>query len=159
MSLNENNIIEKTIEEQTIEEQITTNSVLTNLDIFLENEKNNNKNEPWSKLDKINKNQKLCIFADKYRIEQELNEIQYIQLLSFFKECLERKKLHRVKDVIYDKVNGIIKEVPSLIFNKSMNHYTLKNTDKRVSTIKSLAPRRKHVTAKNIINNSSDEEL
>ena len=53
----------------------TTNKSATNLsslDKFLENEKNNNANEPWSKLDKTVKTKKLLAFAEKYRSEQTL---------------------------------------------------------------------------------------
>ena len=136
---------------------------LLTLDLFLENEKNNNAQEPWSKLDKTNKNNKLIIFADKDKEDNQLSEIEYAKLLVFFKECLVRKKLQRVKDVIYDKVTGIIKDVPALIYNKNANHFTLKNIDKRISTIKSLAPRRNKgskVTIKNVIDNdNSDEEI
>ena len=85
---------------------------LSTLDLFLENEKNSNAHEPWSKLDKTNKNKKLVIFAEKYKEEKQLSEIEYNRLLTFFKDCLVRKKLQRVKDVIYDKVSGVIKDVP-----------------------------------------------
>jgi len=157
---NDNHKFQNIIKTNSIVWTEKNNSNLTCLDAFLENEKISNTNEPWSKLDKINKNKKLHIFAEKYKEEHNLNEIQYIQLKTFFKESLDRKKLHRVKDVIYDKLTGVIKEVPSLVFNKITNHYTLKNMDKRISTIKSLAPtRRNKITAKNIINNSSDEEI
>ena len=37
---------------------------LSNLDKFLEDEKNNNKNEPWCKLDKTIKTKKLLEFVD-----------------------------------------------------------------------------------------------
>ena len=43
-----------------------SSSDLTNLDKFLENEKINNANEPWSKLDKTAKIKKLSLFADNY---------------------------------------------------------------------------------------------
>ena len=74
----------------------------------------------------------------------------------FFKDCLDKKKLQRVKDVIYDKDTGEIKEVPALHFNKPTIHFTLKNIDKRVSTTRSLAPKKVRGTAKNIENYDSD---
>ena len=39
-------------------------SNLENLDKYLENEKNNNSNEPWSKLDKTAKIKKMHIYAE-----------------------------------------------------------------------------------------------
>ena len=129
---------------------------LSNLDKFLENEKISNSNEPWSKLDKTAKTRKLLTFAEKYRTEQNLTDPEYSKLVAFFKDCLDKKKLQRVKDVIYDKDTGEIKEVPALHFSKPTVHFTLKNIDKRVSTIRSLAPKKKG-TAKNITDNDESD--
>jgi hypothetical protein len=109
---------------------------LSNLDKFLDNEKTNNKNDQWCKLDKTVKTQKLLAFAEAYKKENELDEEEAQILIKFFKDCLDKKKLARVKDVIYDKVTGEIKEIPALLHSKK--HFTLKNIEKRVSTIKSL---------------------
>jgi hypothetical protein len=109
---------------------------LSNLDKFLDNEKTNNKNDQWCKLDKTVKTQKLLAFAEAYKKENELDEEEAQILIKFFKDCLDKKKLARVKDVIYDKVTGEIKEIPALLHSK--RHFTLKNVEKRVSTIKSL---------------------
>lgn len=115
---------------------------LSNLDKFLENEKNTNVNEPWCKLNKTVKNKKLIEFVDTYKTNNNLSQEEENLLLTFFKDCLERKKLQRVKDVIYDKDIGIIKDIPALHFVKENKHFTLKNLDKRVSTLKSLAPKK-----------------
>ena len=130
---------------------------LSTLDKFLENEKISNANEPWSKLDKTAKTKKLLLFAEKYRTEQSLTEPEYSKLVAFFKDCLDKKRLQRVKDVIYDKDTGEIKEVPALHFNKPTIHFTLKNIDKRVSTIRSLAPKKKG-TAKNVVSNNDNND-
>ena len=116
---------------------------LANLDKFLENEKINNSNEPWSKLDKTAKIKKLALFAENYKTEQNLSDEEYQQLIAFFRECLDKKKLQRVKDVNYNKDTGEIKDIPALHYNKPSNHFTLKNIDKRVSTLKSLALRKR----------------
>lgn len=125
---------------------------LENLDKFLENEKITNSNEPWSKLDKTAKMRKLTLFADNYKVGNDLTNIEYDKLIAFFKECLDKKKLQRVKDVNYNKDTGEIKNIPALFFNKPLIHFTLKNIDKRVSTLKGLAPKKKQGTAKNIKN-------
>ena len=65
------------------------------------------------------------------------------------KDCLDKKKIYRVKDVLYDKETGLIKEIPALTFIKSTKHFTLKNLDKRVTTQKSLPPK-KSGTIRNI---------
>lgn len=112
---------------------------LSSLDKFLEDEKVTNQNEPWCKLNKTIKTKKLIEYADTYK---DIDDEEKSLLITFFKESLERKKLQRVKDVIYDKVNGQIKEIPALTYIKASKHFTLKNMDKRVSTMKSLTPKK-----------------
>ena len=131
-----------------IKETKSSNNLL-NLENFLENEKNNNKNEPWCKLNKTIKIQKLIEFVDSYKIDNKLNKEEENLLIFFFKDCLERKKLQRVKDVVYDKETGVIKNIPALHYTKSTKHFTLKNIEKRVSTLKSLAPKKINTTIKN----------
>jgi hypothetical protein len=131
---------------------------LANLDKFLENEKINNAGEPWSKLDKTAKIKKLTVFADKYKEQNNLSQPEYQQLITFFRDCLDKKKLQRVKDVNYNKETGEIKDIPALHFNKPSTHFTLKNVDKRVSTLRGLAPKKKQGTAKNIKTSDSDTE-
>ena len=127
---------------------------LSTLERFLENEKNNNKNEPWSKLDKTAKIKKIIAFAEQYKIDNDITEEENALLVAFLKDCLDRKRLTRVKDVIYDKTTGLIKEIPSLHFNKNNKHFTLKNLDKRVSTLKSLPPKKVHVVTTNEVTKS-----
>ena len=136
-----------------------SSSDLTNLDKFLENEKNSNANEPWSKLDKTAKIKKISVFAEKYKTENTLSDDEFEKLTGFLKDCLDRKKLQRVKDVIYDKLTGEIKDIPALHHNKQSNHFTLKNTDKHVSTTRSLAPKKVRGTAKNVVNYDSDTSM
>ena len=136
---------------------------LSNLEKYLENEKNNNKNEPWCKLDKTIKTQKITEFAKSYKEEKNLSDEETTLLISFLKDCLDKKKLQRVKDVIYDKVVGIIKDIPALSYTKQTKHFTLKNIDKRVSTLKSLTPKKAQGTIKNKVivdknDNSSDSD-
>ena len=131
---------------------------LSNLEKFLEDEKNNNSNEPWCKLNKTIKTKKLIEFVDVYKTEKKLDEIECISLTAFLKDCLDKKKLQRVKDVIYDKTNGTVKEIPALHYIKSNKHFTLKNIDKRVSTLKSLAPKKGNKSIKNKISTANDSE-
>jgi hypothetical protein len=122
---------------------------LSNLEKFLENEQNNNKNDPWCKLDKTIKTKKLIEYVTLYKADNKLDEEESELLISFFKDCLDRKKFQRVKDVIYDKATGLIKEIPALSYTKATKHFTLKNIDKRVSTQKSLPVKKTQGTIKN----------
>ena len=122
---------------------------LSNLDKFLENEKNNSKNEPWCKLDKTIKTKKMSDYVEIYKKDKNLNKEETKLLADFLKDCLDRKRLQRVKDVVYDKTLGVIKEIPALSYTKATKHFTLKNIDKRVSTLKSLTPKKAQGTIKN----------
>jgi hypothetical protein len=112
---------------------------LSNLDKFLEQEMKNNSNDPWCKLNKTVKLRKFQEFIHNYKREKNLQEDEAKLLTSFLSDCLDKKKLSRVKDVVYDKETGLIKEIPALMYIKSTKHFTLKNIDKRVSTLKSLS--------------------
>lgn len=123
---------------------------LSNLDTFLNEEMKNNEAEPWCKLNKTIKIQKMLEFVEKYKTENVLNESERQLLINFLKECLDKKKLLRVKDVVYDKIKGTIIEIPSLVYNKPINHFTLKNMDKqRISTLKSLSVKKINGTIRN----------
>lgn len=124
------------------ETKSTSSNDLSSLDKFLENEKNNNNDEPWCKLNKTTKTKKLQEYVEVYKEQNTLSDEESSNLFLFLKDCIDRKKLHRVKDVIYDKENGTIKDIPALYYVKANKHFTLKNIDKRVSTLKSLAPKK-----------------
>ena len=119
------------------------------LDRFLEDEKITNLNGPWCKLDKTIKLKKLLVFAEKYKEENNLQKQEELDLIEFFKDGLNKKKFNRVKDVIYDKTTGEVKSVPLLMYNTISKNFTLKSSDKRVSTLKGLPPKKIHGTLKN----------
>ena len=139
-------------------QETKSNNDMSNLDKFLETEKNNNKNEPWSKLDKTIKIKKIISFAEIYKEDQQMTDEESKLLIYFLKDCLDRKRLSRVKDVIYDKTSGLIKDIPSLHYNKPTKHFTLKNIDKRVSTLKSLAPKKRSTIKNTILNITTHDE-
>jgi hypothetical protein len=113
------------------------------IDEILENEKIKNKSDPWNKLDKTVKIQKLHAFAEKYGKDNGLPMKEIKSLKQFFIGCLEKQKLQKTKDVVYDKEKKELISIPSLHFNAESHNFTLKNMDaKRVSTIKSLTPKR-----------------
>ena len=122
------------------------------MDKLLENEKQKNKTESWTKLDKTIKLQKLTAFAEKYGKDNGLPVKEIKQLHAFFGDCLEKNKLQKIKDVVYDKETREINSIPALHFNTINQHFTLKIIDsKRVSTLKSLTPKRIVKTKENTI--------
>ena len=64
-------------------------------------------------------------------------------LKNFFKSSWDKNKLAKSKDVVYNKEEMKIMSIPSLHFNQLNHNFTLKIMDtKRVSTLKSLTPKR-----------------
>jgi hypothetical protein len=119
-----------------------------NIDSILENEKQKNKSDSWNKLDKTVKIQKLHAFAEKHGKDNGYPAKEVKNLKVFFVDCLNKSKLQKTKDVVYDKESGEISAIPALFFNNITHNFTLKIMDaKRVSTLKSLTPKR--ITEKN----------
>lgn len=115
------------------------------LNSMLAMEKKESITDSWQKVNKTNKLIKLKTFADEYCIAHDLSEDEKEILLTFLKDAMDKKKLHRVKDVVYDKVTGIVKDIPGLHYMKNKKHFTLRFTnEKRVSTLKSLGPKREN---------------
>lgn len=116
---------------------------MKSLDNLLEKERQYNKSEHWNKLDKTQKTQILHSFAEKYGREKGIPMKEIKQMKLFFNHCLERGKLSKVKDVVYNKETREIDSIPSLFFNAEKKQYTLRNIEtKRVSTLKSLTPKK-----------------
>jgi len=115
----------------------STETIL-NIEEILEKESVLNKLEPWCKLDKTLKLNKLSIYADLLATKHILVDNEKNELKKFLSYCLERKSLNKVKDVVYDRENGIIKNIPNIQFNNITRKFYLKRSEKHVSTIKSL---------------------
>jgi hypothetical protein len=113
------------------------------VDTILEKETQQNKSESWNKLNKTSKIQKLNHYAEKYGTDQKYGTKEIKSLKQFFLDSLERGKLQKTKEVIYDKNTQMINEIPGLFLHPTNHNFTLRITDtKRVSTLKSLAPKR-----------------
>jgi hypothetical protein len=128
-------------------------STFSAIDQMLENEKIQNKKENWNKINKTVKIQKLHEFAEKYGKEHSIPVKDIKSLKIFFNDSLDKNKLQKTKDIVYDKEKGVITSIPSLFFNSTNRSFTLRIMDaKRISTIKSLTPKR-------IIENEKDTEI
>ena len=119
-----------------------------NIDDYLQKEKALSKDKPWNKLGKATKLRKISEFVTEYTLEQGLSGRQAVILHRYLNGCLEKKKLQRVKDVIYDSVGGKINSIPGLAMNKAANKFTLRRQDKKRSTLKGLAPKRRKNSGK-----------
>ena len=108
-----------------------------NINDILDNEIENNKHKPWNKLAKNIKIKLLKNYADEYCKEKKYAENIKKNLISYFLKSLERKKLSKVKDIIYDCENNVIKSIPSLSYDNIKNKFTLRNNpDKKKTSVK-----------------------
>lgn len=115
----------------------------SNLDKILENEKQSNKSESWNKLDNMVKTQALHAYAETYGKEKSMSTKDIKSLKTFFSDCVRSNKLNKTKDVRYERDTKTITSIPALFYNSSSHNFTLRNVDaKRVSTLKSLTPKR-----------------
>ena len=121
MLLNSNNSITTTT---------NTTSDLFSIEQALSAECKINKKEPWSKLDKTVKLQKLSDYVDKLGSEQNLSTIEKSHLNDYLIHSINRNRLIRTKEVLYDKENETIKNIPFLIFNTNTRKFTLKKLTK-----------------------------
>jgi hypothetical protein len=118
---------------------------LTEIDDILTRESKSNQKLPWNKLDKTAKIQRLSLYADNYCEQESLSPNYRRELKKYFTECLERKKLQNSKEIIYDKEVGIIKNIPSLFYNKTSQKFTLKLVEKKTTKTSKLPKIQKRV--------------
>ena len=124
--------------------QLTKYNSNNDIDTFLEKERTQNKEDQWVKLDRTMKMKKINAFVDTYALDNNLNDKDKISLQEFLVHCLDQKKILKTKDVVYDKVNGVITNIPCLLYTPTLTKkFTLKRCEKRQSTLKSLAPKNK----------------
>ena len=111
---------------------------LNSVETFLENERNSNKKESWSKLNKNEKKKKIIDFANRYISENNLSVQDHKSLIIYLNNLLDKRMLIKIKDICYDKEKEVITQIPALMYNHVSKKFTLKRHDNRVSTTKSL---------------------
>ena len=119
---------------------------------FLENESNASKKESWSKLDKTQKIIKLNNYTNTLQETYSLSDKEVENLKIYFIKCLDRKSLIKSKEIVYNKNDGTIENIPCLLFIDTTRTFVLKKDDKHISTIKCL-PSDKKAKTKTIKNN------
>jgi hypothetical protein len=120
----------------------------TMLDDFLEKNENQKNNiqeniKSWSQLNKMEKNSKINNYIDSISSEYNLSSKDIEELKKYLRECLNKKMLLRIKEVQYDKNEGVIKKINGLVIKTGKitdkeRKFTLKNSDKKDSTLKNL---------------------
>ena len=118
----------------------------SNIDIdkFLDDEKKICSNENWNKMDKTFKIKKLYKYADKFCLKNNCPDNSSKILKNLFKSHLDKKRLTNNKEVEYCKEKQEVLNVPNLNYKNKC--FTIERSEKRISTIKSLAPIKSQLT-------------
>ena len=112
------------------------------LDSFLEKESMLNKKEHWIKLDKPEKIIKIKKYGEKLIEKYKLNKDEIDNMYKFFTYCIDNKKINKIKDIDYNKIDGEIKDISIILFNDTSRNFYLKKSDKHISTLKSIPPKK-----------------
>jgi hypothetical protein len=113
------------------------------LNSILNNDIISSKKVNWTRKNKTEKIKKLYEYADQYSKKNGYDDIKRKRLRVFLKGKLDQKRLINNKDVIYNVESDLIEDIP--ILNHNNNKFTLKRTEKRNSTLKSLTPCNKNI--------------
>ena len=105
---------------------------------LLEQEMSLNKKISWSRLDRSVKMRKLQEYTASYSDKNSLAENDRLLLSKYLVSALDRNRLHKVKEIKYNKETEVIENIPCLAYNKDTRKFTLKRSEKRVSTLTSL---------------------
>ena len=104
------------------------------------------KKETWSKLDKSEKMKKIDQYIKKLTKLHNLEKNEQDKLKEFLSAHLDKKNLIKNNDVIYLKEDGILENIPNLIFNQNNRKFTLKKNTGHISATRNLGPTKKNTS-------------
>lgn len=133
---------------------------LNNLEKFLETSTVKTKTDGWNKLDMTVKMQKVTDFVHEYHKEHSLSDSERDDLYKYVRDCLDKKKLTRVKDVDYNAETGKLVTIHGLYYNKTSKKYTIKNSDAKKGSVLSRLPQKKKTLKKtsSVVEKESDSK-
>jgi|UniRef100_A0A6C0D1S2 hypothetical protein len=111
-----------------IEPTMDTNEEKINMFLSMDMEKN--KKGVWSKLSKTEKVKKIKNYIKTTLLkEHNLTEGEIITANKFFSLLMDRKKLSKNNELMYNQENGLIESIEGLTFNTETRKFTI-NCDK-----------------------------
>lgn len=87
------------------------------------------KGMPWSRLPKIERVNKLDDFCRRYGESEKLDSSKIAVLSRYLRTALDQRRIHRAKDVVYDKDTGQITSIPALKYHSKTGRFTLKREE------------------------------
>lgn len=111
---------------------------ITSIDDLISNQQRQNDNEQWNKIERSTKLKKLYYYAETYGLKQSMDPKDIKALKMFFTSSLNKGRLLKNKDVVYNTDNCIIESIPGLQYNTKTKNFTIRNVElKHASTVKS----------------------
>jgi len=100
----------------------------------IENEKNNRFKNSWIKLDKGSKLNRLQIYIDSQKIENDLSEKECDKLKKILFNLCENDSLNKTVDVDYDIESCEINNIKNLKYNKDKKSYSYELSKKTIKS-------------------------
>lgn len=111
---------------------------ITSIDEFLATQQKQKNNEQWNKVERSTKLKKLYYYAETYGLKQSMDPKDIKALKMFFTSSLNKGRLLKNKEVVYNTDKCIIESIPGLQYNTNTKNFTIRNTEtKHDSTVKS----------------------
>lgn len=115
---------------------------ITSIDELLATQQKHSDTELWNKIERSVKLKKLYSYAEIYGSNNSMDPKDIKSLKMFFTSSLNKGRLLKNKDVIYNSEKGIIENIPGLQYNTNTKNFTIRNIEtKHVSTVKSTQKR------------------
>ncbi len=109
------------------------------LDDFLNKDIEQNRKNVWTKLSKTEKCKRIKEYIDnKLTVKYQLDINDKNAALKFFNLLLERKKLSKSNELVYNKEEHFIEQISGLIFNPVTRKFSITNEIKPNKTIKKV---------------------
>ena len=124
-----------------ISRHTTSEQKQDHIESLLESETKRNKADPWNKLGKTSKLKVINDYVENEMVPLYLlTPAEAVELKDYLNQCLDKKRIQHVKDVVYDKEQGNLTAIHHLLFHTGSRKFTLKrvekDTEKKRSTVK-----------------------
>ncbi len=107
-----------------IESSLDTNEEKINMFLSMDMEKN--KKGVWSKLSKTEKVKKIKNYIKTILLkEHDLTDAEVLNATKFFSLLMDRKKLSKNNELIYNQDGGLIESIEGLTFNPETRKFTI----------------------------------
>jgi hypothetical protein len=111
---------------------------IASIDELLATQRKQNDNQQWNKVERSLKLKKLYYYAETHGLKHSMDPKDIKALKMFFTSSLNKGRLLKNKEVIYNSEKCVIESIPGLQYNTNTKNFTIRNTEtKHVSTVKS----------------------